>query len=271
MDRDTLVPALLTLVGLLAFISARQVGWAGPLVDGRPARIAPGTDLDAVGAVDVDRRGAWWVARVDLRRAQLDLLGQGDTAHVRSFAAAQAWAEDNGRRMVVATNAGIFEPDYGPTGLFVSGGQELAPLNTRAGAGNFYLEPNGVFSIDAKGRARVRPTREHGGSPVLATQSGPLVLAGGEMHPLFNADSPNKRVRSGVGVSPRDRSVVYLALSAEPVRFHEMATFFRDELGCTEALYLDGVISGMAGPDLPEKAARPGPFAGVLVASVPAD
>jgi uncharacterized protein YigE (DUF2233 family) len=271
MDRESSLPALLAVVGLLLLISARRVGWAGPLVDGRPARIVAGTDLGAVGAVDVERRGAWWVARIDLRTARLDLVGQGETEGVRTFAAAEAWAESEGRRLLVATNAGIFEPGQIPTGLYVSGGEEHQPLNTQAGAGNFFLEPNGVFSIDKKGRARVVPTRLHSGAPQLATQSGPLVLAAGEMHPLFNADSPNKRVRSGIGVSPRDRQVVWVALSAEPVRFHEMATFFRDELGCSEALYLDGVISGMAGPELPETAARPGPFAGLLVASVPAD
>lgn len=271
MDKETSVPAALTLLGLLVLILWQEVGWAGPLVDGRPARIVPGTDLGAVGAVDVERRGAWWVARVDLRGARLDLVGQGATADVRTFAAAEAWAVGQGRRLLVATNAGIFEPGQIPTGLFVSGGEELVPLNTQAGAGNFYLEPNGVFSIDDQGRARVRPTREHAGAPQLATQSGPLVLTAGKMHPLFNADSPNKRVRSGVGVSARDRRVVWLAMSAEPVRFHDMATFFRDDLGCAEALYLDGVISGMAGPGLPEDAARPGPFAGLLVASVPAE
>jgi uncharacterized protein YigE (DUF2233 family) len=271
MDRESSLPALLAVVGLLLLISARRVGWAGPLADGRPVRIVPGTDLDAVGAVDVERRGDWWVARIDLRNVRLDLVGQGSTARVRTFAAAEAWAASEGRRLLVATNAGIFEPGQVPTGLYVSRGEEHQALNTRAGAGNFYLEPNGVFSVDAEGRARVVPTQLHSGSPQLATQSGPLVLTAGEMHPLFNADSPNKRVRSGVGVSPRDRRVVWLALSAEPVRFHEMATFFRDELGCSEALYLDGVISGMAGPGLPESAARPGPFAGLLVASVPVD
>jgi len=271
MDRDSLVPAVITLFGLLAFVASRQVGWAGPLVDGRPARIAPGTDLGAVGAVDVERRGDWWVARVDHRRARLDLVGQGATSDVRTFAEADAWAEDEGRRLLMATNSGIFEPGYLPTGLFVSEGVEHVPLNTRAGAGNFYLEPNGVFVVDPEGRAAVRPTREHHGAARLATQSGPLVLAAGTPHPLFNADSPNRRVRSGVGVDPRDRQVVWLALSSGPVRFHEMATFFRDELGCTEALYLDGVISGMAGPGLPEDLARPGPFAGLLVATVPRD
>jgi len=271
MDRDTLVPAAITLFGLLAVVIMRQVGWAGPLVGGRPARIVPGTDLGAVGAVDVERRGDWWVARVDLRRARLELLGQGATSDVRTFADAEAWAEAGGRRLLMATNAGIFEPGLLPTGLFISEGVEHAPLNTRAGAGNFYLEPNGVFVVDEEGRAAVRATRAHGGVVRLATQSGPLVLADGEPHPLFNADSPNRRVRSGVGVDPRDRQVVWLALSEVPVRFHEMAMFFRDELGCAEALYLDGVISGMTGLGLPRSLARPGPFAGLLVATVPAE
>lgn len=271
MDRDTLVPAAITLFGLLALVAGREGGWAGPLVGGRPARIVPGTDLSAVRAVDIEKRGDWWVARVDLRRVRLELVGQGATSDVRTFAEADAWAEAGGRRLLMATNAGIFEPGLLPTGLFVSEGVEYAPLNTRAGAGNFYLEPNGVFVVDPEGRAAVRPTREHGGAVRLATQSGPLVLADGAPHPLFNADSPNRRVRSGVGVDPRDRRVVWLALSDAPVRFHEMAMFFRDELGCSEALYLDGVISGMMGRGLPEELARPGPFAGLLVATVPAE
>ena len=54
-------------------------------------------------------------------------------------------------------------------------------------------------------------------------------------------------MRSGIGVS--DDSVIF-AISEQPVNFYEFATFFRDVLNCSSALYLDGVISRMYLPDL---------------------
>ncbi len=264
MDRETSLQVLLVagLAGL--FLLPRAQSWAGgALVDGRPARIPPGAALE-VGAT-VRAEGVWTVVEVDLRHARLDLLGQGATADVRALEAAEAWAAAEGRSLVAVTNAGIFEPGQAPTGLFVSGGEELGALNTQAGTGNFYLEPNAVFAVDRAGTARVVDTRAWSGDPVLATQSGPALVLGGELHPLFNPDSPNRRVRSGVGVRKDDPHRVYLAISREPVRFHEMGTLFRDTLGCDDALYLDGVISGMAGPEVDPKLRAPGPFAGLLV------
>lgn len=264
MDRETSLQVLLVAGLASLFLLPRADGWAGEvLVEGRPARIAPGADLVAGASVRVE--GVWTVVEVDLRHARLDLLGQGDTADVRTLAAAEAWAAAQGRTLVAATNAGIFEPGQVPTGLFVSGGETVVPLNTKAGSGNFYLEPNAVFSIDGGGAARVDNTVGWTGSPALATQSGPALVLDGDLHPLFNPDSPNKRVRSGVGVHKDDPRKVFLAISSEPVRFHEMGVLFRDTLGCDDALYLDGVISGMSGPDVDPTLQAPGPFAGLLV------
>ena len=36
-----------------------------------------------------------------------------------------------------------------------------------------------------------------------------------------------------------------LAISEDRVNFHEFATFFRDELGCDNALFLDGTVSSL--------------------------
>ncbi len=56
---------------------------------------------------------------------------------------------------------------------------------------------------------------------------------------------------------------VQLVISEAPVRFHDFATLFTEALGCADALYLDGTISGLwAGEH-----AGPGevPYAGFLV------
>ena len=44
---------------------------------------------------------------------------------------------------------------------------------------------------------------------------------------------------------PRDAHEVIFVNSEAPVNFHEFATFFRDKLRSTEALFLDGTISSL--------------------------
>lgn len=167
----------------------------------------------------------------------------------------------------VRTNAGIFEPGYTPTGLLVSGGQELHPLERGGGQGNFYLEPNGVFAITEQG-ARVMETSEYEPKGVReATQSGPLLVHRGKLHPKVNEGSESRALRSGVGV--RNAQTVLLVISRDDVNLWTFAALFRDELECDDALYLDGVISALwaegAGRDgdLDGK----GPFAGIISAS----
>lgn len=167
----------------------------------------------------------------------------------------------------VRTNAGIFEPDFAPTGLLISDGEEKRPLVSRDGAGNFFMLPNGVFALDEGGAAMIRETSEFDARGVrFATQSGPLLLRRGVMHPKFVEGSANRALRSGVGV--RDARHVVLVISRDDVNLWTFAALFRDELKCPDALYLDGVISALWA----EGAGRDGdldkgPFAGVLTAS----
>lgn len=165
---------------------------------------------------------------------------------------------------VVATNAGIFEPDHLPTGLLVSDGVERHPLNSKSGEGNFYLAPNGVFLVSRSG-ARVVASSDY---PPLkkgvlqATQSGPLLVQAGVVHPGFSKTSKNALLRSGIGVT-KDGQVV-IAISNGPVTFYDFATLFRDSLGCSDALYLDGVISKLWVPSSGVDDPSVGNFAGVL-------
>jgi len=49
------------------------------------------------------------------------------------------------------------------------------------------------------------------------------------------------------------------------VTFHEFAQFFRDTLGCRDALYLDGSVSSLYAPQLgrADRRAKLGPMFGV--------
>lgn len=98
---------------------------------------------------------------------------------------------------------------------------------------------------------------------LLATQSGPLLLRAGRMHPAFREGSSNRLFRNGVGVPSPE--IAIFAISEAPVNFHEFATFFRDVLRCPDALFLDGTISSLYAPQLQRNDFRMdlGPILGV--------
>ncbi len=151
-----------------------------------------------------------------------------------------------------------------PTGLFIEDGDVKHPLNLDDGAGNFYLKPNGVFLLTGTATRIVEssdfetltePTR-------YATQSGPLLVSGGVIHPGFTPGSSNCRLRSGIGVSPDGK--VYLVNSNGAVNFHDFATFFKEQLSCPDALYLDGGISTLYSPSLSRFEGNKERYAGIL-------
>jgi uncharacterized protein YigE (DUF2233 family) len=205
------------------------------------------------------------VATVDLGRYDIGLFWKDPTGRpYRTLPEVARQLTAAGRRVIFATNAGIFDPSFTPVGLHVEDGKTLVPLNLAGGDGNFFLKPNGVFFLDTAGAAHVvGAARFEPSQPVrLSTQSGPLLVSDGALHPAFRPDSPNRRTRSGVGVRAGGRTVVF-ALSAEPVTFHEFASVFRLSLNCADALYLDGEISRFFPPG--EPITDPGgPFAGIL-------
>lgn len=156
-----------------------------------------------------------------------------------------------GRRLGFAMNAGMYHPDRRPVGLFIAGGRQLSPLVTGASEGNFGLLPNGVFCAVPEGFAVVE-SRAFARRPPdcrIATQSGPMLVIGGRLHPRFLPDSDSRYIRNGVGVRSGGREAVF-AISDAPVTFHEFARLFRDALGAPDALYLDGKISRLHAPAL---------------------
>lgn len=172
-----------------------------------------------------------------------------------------------GERLVFAMNGGMYHRDRRPVGLYVEGGVEVAKVNTNDGPGNFHLKPNGVFYITNDGKAGVRETGAYlkaGISARFATQSGPMLLVNGTLHPRFIPGSPSLKIRNGVGVTPSGE-VVFVKSDAR-VNFHDFALFFRDRLGARNALFLDGSISRAYVPALQrhDRGRRMGPIVGAI-------
>lgn len=172
------------------------------------------------------------------------------------FAQVEATLAAKGQRLIFAMNAGMYHPDRRPVGLYIENGVTEGRLITTAGPGNFGLLPNGVFCIGAGGFTVVESRRFAETTPVCryATQSGPMLVIDGALHPRFLPGSTSRYRRNGVGVSA-DGKRAFFAISDGTVTFHEFARLFRDGLGLRNALYLDGNISrlyalGLARSDL---------------------
>ena len=193
---------------------------------------------------------SYTVYQVDLSREQLEILSRGnDGTRFRNAGAIKSFAEAQGKRLVFATNAGIFGKSFVPLGLLVEKGRRLVPLNTADGQGNFYMKPNGVFYITERTGSIVGTKAFDPKMNVdYASQSGPILVDAGTINSSFDPNSRNRLVRSGVGV--REQSQILFAISNEPVSFNEFAVLFKDGLRCKSALYLDGVISVMYAADL---------------------
>lgn len=168
-----------------------------------------------------------------------------------SFARIEDALAAQGEGLVFAMNAGMYHADRRPVGLYVEDGREVAGLVTRAGPGNFGMLPNGVFCIGPRGFA-VLESRAYAARPPDcrdATQSGPILVIDGALHPRFLPGSTSTFVRNGVGVSADGQRAVF-AISNRAVTFHRFARFFRDYLGLPQALYFDGNISRLHAPAL---------------------
>ena len=193
--------------------------------------------------------GLFTIVRVDA--VKLRLFWQDDQGQpLRRLDRLAAWQKAQGRALTFGMNAGMYHADASPVGLLVVDGRELAPLSLGDGQGNFFLKPNGVFFVDAQG-AHVVDAVDYAAAPKdgvrIATQSGPLLLKHGEIHPAFRPASASRYVRNGLCAAGGQAVFV---ISERPVTFHEFASYFRDELHCRDALYLDGAVSSLWSPKL---------------------
>lgn len=176
--------------------------------------------------------------------AAVDIAIHWRMRNERPFATLPAAAralKERGEKVLMTMNAGMYHDDLSPVGYHVEDRRKLKAANTRRGPGNFHMLPNGIFFVD-KGRAGVMETRaflKRNKRPDFATQSGPMLVIDGKLHPRFRKSSQSRKSRNGVGVA-RDGRTIWFVLSDQPVTFHAFATLFQKRLKAANALFLDG-------------------------------
>lgn len=206
-----------------------------------PAYAAEGVEVSCLTL----KQATYVVIRVDLNAARIKLLWK-NLAGV-PYGSLDAAYRQVGGDLSAVTNAGIYSDKHTPEGLHIEGGVTLSPLNLSDGEGNFFWKPNGVFYATEDGAGIIEsekfgPLNERGGIRE-ATQSGPLLVLDGEVNQNLKPDSRSVYVRNGIGVkSPNE---VYIVISKDEVSLYDLASVFREQLQCRNALYLDGCVSQM--------------------------
>jgi uncharacterized protein YigE (DUF2233 family) len=184
------------------------------------------------------------VCRYSAREDELRLENRNGDHPVGGFATLKTVLGRDAGRVRFAMNAGMYDEGRFPLGLYVAGGKRLHALNRgKGGSGNFFLKPNGVFWTDRRGGPHIDTTEayaERDPEARWATQSGPMLVIGGAMHPAIMPNGDSLNVRNGVGVKGGE---AFFAISDGPVSFGRFARLFRDALGCPDALYFDGSVS----------------------------
>ena len=212
--------------------------------------VAPAQAHDRCGEVEhLGQR--YTVCSVDTKTDDLALFLRDPTGKpYATFDQLAASLAQTHRSLVFAMNAGMFQTDLSPVGLYIEGGATRHPANTRDGPGNFHMKPNGVFYFGPEGTGVMETQRYLDAHlhPAFATQSGPMLVIDGQIHPRIQADGTSLKIRNGVGV--REGHLALFAISNDPVSFYQFASLFRDKLGCFDALFLDGTISTLYAPAL---------------------
>ena len=195
------------------------------------------------------------VVKIDLRKTPIQFFWKNKNGKlIRSLENLKNELKNDNRELLFAMNAGMYQRDRDPKGLYIENGKTIKSLDTlQDGYGNFYLQPNGVFYLKADS-AGVLPSNlfsQKNISSTWATQSGPMLLTNEKVHPIFREGSTNLNIRNGVGVMSKHEIV--FAISHKEINFFDFAMLFKEELNCKNALYLDGFVSRAYIPTLNRK------------------
>ncbi len=173
-------------------------------------------------------------------------LAGEDGAPYRSLRSLGEAMGDKAAKVEFAMNGGMFDGEGKPIGYYVEHSVRLKELNRADGPGNFHLKPNGVF-FGTGDKWEIRTAENFyanvGDRPEWGTQSGPMLVIGGKLHPEIQDDGPSKAIRNGVGVDAQ--GLAHFVISEQPLSFGQLARYFRDELKTPNALFLDGNVSSL--------------------------
>jgi uncharacterized protein YigE (DUF2233 family) len=205
--------------------------------------------LSPVSAQETDENDMFsYVA--DPKSQKIQLYWKDDRGEIiRTIQNLKSYVESKGETLIFGMNGGMYQGDYSAVGLLIIDKVTFHPINISSGGGNFYLKPNGVFCITTDNHPFICKTEDFkdNGKIKYATQSGPMLLIDGAIHPAFNMNSTNCNIRNGVGILPSGK--ILFAMSKTPVTFYQFARFFNNQ-GCKNALFLDGVVSEMYLPEM---------------------
>lgn len=178
------------------------------------------------------------------------VLGPRGGAPYRSLSQLAVGRPDKAHAVAFAMNGGMFDDAGQPIGYYVEDGERQHKLNRNQGYGNFHMLPNGVFYGDAAGHWAVRSSEDFTARvsrrPDFGTQSGPMLVISGKLHPKIDPNGQSLKLRNGVGVDTQGRA--HFVISDEPISFGKLARYFRDSLHCPNALFLDGSVSSLWDP-----------------------
>jgi len=222
------------------------------------------------------------ICEFDPQQDDIRLFHKGSDGKILgSFDAVNAELTKSGKQLVFAMNGGMYHKNRSPVGGYSEARKEVTSINTNKGPGNFHMLPNGVFWITEKREdyqdrveiytdayvASTKYFQEDAHFVRDYTQSGPMLVIDGKLHPRFKKDSTSRKIRNGVG---RAGNKIVFVKSETPVNFYDFATLFKDKLESRSALYLDGVVSRLYSKQLNRNdfGMKMGPIVGVVVPKV---
>jgi len=180
---------------------------------------------------------------VDTKKQDIKLYWKNDKNQIfKSILNLKDWLAHQNKKLLFAMNGGMYKTDNSPLGLYIENYKTISQHNKRSGYGNFYMKPNGVFYITRDNIPGIVTTMNftNNGKIKYATQSGPMLVIDRNINSDFKSNSTNTNIRNGVGILP-DKKLIFV-MSKEEINFYEFASYFT-EMGCTNALYLDGFVS----------------------------
>ncbi len=129
---------------------------------------------------------------------------------------------------LLGVNGGFFTPNFQPIGLRINQGVVRNPIQNTAWWGVFFTRNNQAYIV---GKNDFKTNK----SIDFAVQSGPRLLINGKIPNL----KPGVANRTALGIDGNG-NVIILVTDNAPLATDDLATIMKNDLGCVNAINLDG-------------------------------